>query len=1186
MINTLSLPIKIIIPLLILSLAACQPSTVIDADPIEDGKTQSTTDISTGTPTDTSAQTSTQTSIVTNTDSNTETQTDATPSPSSDSVVTIYSECDYKGERVELALGKLSTSDLTANAIGNDAISSISIPSGYIVTLFDNDLEGDAIVNTQSSNCLDNENFNNQTSSVSVDINPDSVSLLQGQSDYAACTLCHGDEGDGLYKIEVNACVKTDCTDLTVLALYIESDMSSNTTNGCGLDVENIASSCAATTAAYIQNHFSTDRSNTTPNPETNTETDSNTQTDTVIETELETDTQTETTGDPIEVSPIDHSAWLLDASSNTADLALLIDGDISSRWTSKQYQTPGQWISIDLQDVYVVSTIELDMGTSVDDFPQSYEVYVSYDGANWGTAIATGVGSAVTVIEFDQVNTQYIKIVQTGTSSTKWLSIHEINISGANALDSTDTQTDTTVDPEPYVCPDIQALMLQSDLNCTNAACHASSPSQSAQISLTGTVDSIALRLADADSISKACSDLGEKVIDSQNPENSLLLKLVDPNSGDQCSRKMPVGSDHGVTEDQFACFVNWVDEIAAAAPTIVEPEPIFEAVPALSALTKVKELLHGGALTIEEVDSIYISDTQINQDQLKAAIEDWMTTPAYEQKFKAFLQLALQQKNVNTDMVYANQFDTIVTAAKNNGYISNTKMKANFEESFVRTAYKIVSQGGDFRQIANTRDWEVTTALLWALSYGDEQAKNPGGTRFRAFVHLCGDLYTDEDVDCGETDDYADWRTVTLTQGTAKADIEQSAALAQSLREVPAGGSFALLAPRVGFFTTPVFFQSWESNVGNQFRVTANQAMIVGLGLSYESGDVTPSGDLSGLDVAHAGEDNPECYACHRMMDPMTQIFKNHYHVFRSRAIPTAGNTPASFAFHGYEADLDTIDDLGQAIFDHPHFSTGWTAKLCNWASSKICDESGSEFKRLVGVFEQSDYNLTTLVIEMMSSPLITGIDYVDDFATTQPSIVLNRTNHFCTTLETRLNQVRASQGLPDSTYANICNSTADSIAASSLLPEDGYTRGTIEFVQSVSFDPFLSAGYNQLCESMEVYMVRAGAGSGGDAKYNAVFNSNQVDQSINELITYIMAIPQASNDYEPTYTALRRMYDIHNHQTSCLDAGLDPVTANQGLSGDDLQCGFAAASTAEAFRPLWNFACSSPSLLGLGL
>lgn len=735
-----------------------------------------------------------------------------------------------------------------------------------------------------------------------------------------------------------------------------------------------------------------------------------------------------------------------------------------------------------------------------------------------------------------------------------------------------------STPTPEPTAppvtgvdCSDMQTFMLNSDLNCTVSGCHSASPSQAAKIALTGTIDDLALRLGDVTSVNSNCA--GEKVIDLSNPSNSLLLKIIDPDSGVQCATKMPIGGP-ALSPEHFQCFEQWVDDIASLAVVPVPPEiDPFESVSGFSALNKVKSILHGGAVTDEDMERSVTASGGLAQAELKTQIEEWMTTGEFEKKFRSFLQLSLQQKNVNTDNIYFEQFINL-----NGGVLDANKLRANFEESFVKTTLRIINANQDFRNIARARNWEVTTAMLVALSHADYPRSFAVSNRIRDFDWLCGD--TANETGCDGIDDYSDWRTVSLKQGSDPAPYSNTKDLVDTLRGITAGGELALLAPRIGFFTTPVFFQSWESNVGNKFRVTANQAMIVGLGLSFEAGDVTPSGNLAALDEEHAGEDNPECYACHRMLDPMTQVFDNAYTVTNSRALASPKNTAAAFAFHGGEKVLNSVDDLGQAIYEHPNFAKGWVGKLCNWATSAPCNQSSAEFLRLVEFFKNSNYRMKPLLVEMFASPLVTGAEYTDAFEESSgPGVVLNRKNHFCTTMKVRLDQYRESLGLEASPLTDICNYRSAAAAKAALLPEDEFARGSVNLVQAVNVDPFLTTGYKQLCESVGTDMVRGNAGVEG-TNYNYIFNSNQVDASIAGMVTYVMGLPPASEQHNEVKTVFRKVYDVNNNSNSCEDAGLDPVTANE----DDVECGLDR-NTAESLRAVWVLACSAPSSMGMG-
>ena len=90
-------------------------------------------------------------------------------SNSTGGVVTLYQHCDYKGYAVSLKEGQYSLSQLQSLGISNDDISSLQIDNGYRVTLYEHSgFTGRTVTKSGSDNCLSNEGFNDETSSISV----------------------------------------------------------------------------------------------------------------------------------------------------------------------------------------------------------------------------------------------------------------------------------------------------------------------------------------------------------------------------------------------------------------------------------------------------------------------------------------------------------------------------------------------------------------------------------------------------------------------------------------------------------------------------------------------------------------------------------------------------------------------------------------------------------------------------------------------------------------------------------------------------------------------------------------------------------------------------------------------------------------------------------------------------------
>ena len=120
-----------------------------------------------------------------------------------------------------------------------------------------------------------------------------------------------------------------------------------------------------------------------------------------------------------------------VDASRNSGSAKNAIDGNPDTRWDTAETMRPGQWFVIDLGTENVVGGLTLDASGSSNDYPRGYEVYVSFDGGSWGRPVLTGKGTKPVVeIAFEKpVRTRFIKIIQTGSSSSWYWSIHELTI-------------------------------------------------------------------------------------------------------------------------------------------------------------------------------------------------------------------------------------------------------------------------------------------------------------------------------------------------------------------------------------------------------------------------------------------------------------------------------------------------------------------------------------------------------------------------------------------------------------------------------------------------------------------------------------------------------------------------------------------------------------------------------------
>jgi hypothetical protein len=98
--------------------------------------------------------------------------------PTSEVAVTVYQHCGYEGYGVHLPPGNYSMEDLLARDVRNDDVSSIRVPGGYTVTIYEHDFQGRSRTLTRSDACLINSGFNDLISSLSVSqTQPDSGSI-------------------------------------------------------------------------------------------------------------------------------------------------------------------------------------------------------------------------------------------------------------------------------------------------------------------------------------------------------------------------------------------------------------------------------------------------------------------------------------------------------------------------------------------------------------------------------------------------------------------------------------------------------------------------------------------------------------------------------------------------------------------------------------------------------------------------------------------------------------------------------------------------------------------------------------------------------------------------------------------------------------------------------------------------
>ncbi len=84
--------------------------------------------------------------------------------------VQLFASCDYSGRSITLKAGEYMAADLERAGLPDNTLSSIQVPAGYAITIFENDfMRGGKLRLIENESCLDNRNAGNVVSSVLVE---------------------------------------------------------------------------------------------------------------------------------------------------------------------------------------------------------------------------------------------------------------------------------------------------------------------------------------------------------------------------------------------------------------------------------------------------------------------------------------------------------------------------------------------------------------------------------------------------------------------------------------------------------------------------------------------------------------------------------------------------------------------------------------------------------------------------------------------------------------------------------------------------------------------------------------------------------------------------------------------------------------------------------------------------------
>ncbi len=407
-----------------------------------------------------------------------------------------------------------------------------------------------------------------------------------------------------------------------------------------------------------------------------------------------------------------------------------------------------------------------------------------------------------------------------------------------------------------------------------------------------------------------------------------------------------------------------------------------------------------------------------------------------------------------------------------------------------------------------------------------------------------------------CGATgrhwtaDDYGPnaWRMVTIRK--PKPGEERTVFFDIAKLRSPATTELVLNTPRVGFMTTPAFLANWPTNPSNNYRVTANQAVIVGLGKSFDDRGTTVQLNDQSNDNLHL---HAPCRGCHNTLDPMRDFFKQSYSITYSEQLTP--NQPPTATFNVGDAPAvqgNGIRDFAKAMATNPLYATAWTQKLCQFANSSSCEETDPEFVRVADVFRKSGFQFKSLVAELFSSPLVTFAKETQSAKANGVVMSITRRETFCAAIESRykITDVCSERGENQLELGlrNLLRNLAGSI------PGAGYARG--DDAPLLPHDPnlFFTSATENFCARLSLMLV--------DTPQSR-YSSMQQDPAMADFVTTLMGVPPSDSRHAALLGVLKE-----HHQEATRDT---PASAS---------------SRSDILRSTFTVACSSALATSIGL
>lgn len=597
-------------------------------------------------------------------------------------------------------------------------------------------------------------------------------------------------------------------------------------------------------------------------------------------------------------------------------------------------------------------------------------------------------------------------------------------------------------------------------------------------------------------------------------------------------------------------------------------QPEGTAEAcrvddeVPAYTYVRRVKGLLTGEVPTNDEIEAVTADPTA-----LRELVEQWSQTPAFESKLSEFFELALQLNLERTSLASQVTND-------DRGLVMHPELERNLRESFVRTAVAIVKEGRPFTDVAATRTWKMTTAMMSFLVEADHMPavedypiefyrtsytrdgmtfdeNTPISVQIDNLTFYAPGLgrSTDDDrADDALTDCNAQPYIVDYDRDEARTWLElnhllrggESRYQCDPLPEVFVAEDFSdwrdVTMVTLDEGVQPESFDAPTLRDSNVLPLRSSRTGFVGAPswlASWETNEdndfrVTTSQALVvGLGLVFEGLDDTiplgdeglseehagpdtDCYGCHKNLDPMRNYFKNEFRQPKMQAIEPEEREALRASF-SFQGYTGPKNVTDEDLRDFGVHLAAHPYFATGWAQ-KLCHYANAE------VCSESDPDFQRIVADFEQSWDFQAL-LVDLFSS--PLV----TNATCAAeREPNAPSIARRDPFCDALaarlgVADVCtNNRSSARTLAEALPATAWSRGKVSPERPISPSLMYAATTESLCSAIANNVVDRGS----------PLESNNLEGSLDLLVTDVMGLPSADPRHTPARAILQGVVD----------------------------------------------------------